>query len=157
MSQIFKRTNRTCMLVRLLSITVWTIITAIGPLGLLRLVKNFFAIETVYCKISFVSNSFSSSLQKCLPRFKIAHFLFTMTLQVTFGLILPYIAVIVLFGYLVALINQRKSNKTTALADSYEYTNGGDMEMKTATDVLSDYSGKIELIAFIFPNLSVAH
>ena len=80
-----------------------------------------------------------------------------MALQVTFGLIVPYIAVIVLFGYLVALINQRKSNKTTALADSYEYTNGGDMEMKTATDVLSDFSGKIELIAFIFPNLSVAH
>ena len=51
-----------------------------------------------------------------------------------------------------ALINQRKSNKTTALADSYEYTNGGDMEMKTATDVLSDYSGKIEPV-FIFINL----
>ncbi|KAL5257235.1 hypothetical protein ACHWQZ_G012244 [Mnemiopsis leidyi] len=59
--------------------------------------------------------------------------------EAIFGLILPYIAVIVLFGYLVALINQRKSNKTTALADSYEYTDG-DMQMKTATDVLSDYS-----------------
>ena len=55
-----------------------------------------------------------------------------------------------------ALINQRKSNKTTALADSYEYTNGGDMEMKTATDVLSDYSGKIQPV-FIFINLSAVH
>ena len=74
-----------------------------------------------------------------------------MVLQAIFGLILPYIAVIVLFGYLVALINQRKSNKTTALADSYEYTDG-DMQMKTATDVLSDYSGTLVQVIFISIN-----
>ncbi|XP_063674138.1 uncharacterized protein LOC134811291 isoform X2 [Bolinopsis microptera] len=64
--------------------------------------------------------------------------------ETVFGLIIPYIGVIVLFGYLVALINQRKDSKTCNITDSYEFKEC-DLPTRTSTEVLSDNNSEADI------------
>ena len=74
-----------------------------------------------------------------------------------FGLILPYIGVIVLFGYLVALINQRKDSKNCDITDSYEFKECDLPTLtRTSTEVLSDNNSGKFYVFLVFLNYLIA-